>query len=73
MSTQSGKIRDDEGKEKEQKETPEETLTTSPTMIVGENIDIWETVNDTRKNIKEDAEKLSKIKQGKYGNKPLDG
>ena len=60
-------------KKKSRPSPPKETLATSPTMIVGENIDIWETVNDTRKNIKEDAEKLSKIKQGKYGNKPLDG
>ena len=35
----------DEGKTKEEKQTPEETLTKSPSIIVGQNFTMQETFN----------------------------
>ena len=51
MFIQRGKTMDYEGKTKEKKQKPEETLTNSPAMIVGVNSTMQETVNDPHKQI----------------------
>ena len=57
--SQSGKIGYDEGETKQDKKEPEETLTTSPAMIMDKKVAIQETVNAPHIQISKSMQKHS--------------